>query len=217
MGVSSRALSVLALAVVAGCGDGDEGLAWYGPEPHLVVDGFLFEEPVVVDVVDPVAVEAAGFECRREYRVPVIDGEPDLTRAQNVEVRIRGVVSVNGEDRRFELELKQHDLQGTPLGTVLDVVPRDDLRPPDPSGRTLWVEWEWHEAETNITTFEGAAQAGTVRLEAFTGTPGPEGVIIPDGDGYVGATVDAYWSPTERLRISVTAPCLDTEIVEYTP
>ena len=80
------------------------------------------------------------------------------------------------------------------------------------------LAWGEYDAVTNDTTFEAAAQGGTVRLEAFTGTPGPDGVVIPEDEGYVGATVDAFWSTTERLRISVTAACLDTtSFVEVTP
>lgn len=210
-----RALAALLVATTMGCGGGDGGVDWYGTDPHLIVSGHLFDEDVSIDVTDPAMVEFGRFECRREYEVPTIGGVPDPTMARNVEVRIRGYVVVNGEERRFELELKRHDFQNTAIGTELSIVPRDDLNSPDPSGNTLWVEWEWHDAETNDTTFEAAAQGGTVRLEAFTGTP--DGVIIPDGDGYVGATVDAFWSTTERLRISITAPCLDTEIIEVTP
>lgn len=216
--MAKRASVVCVLAAVfSGCGGEGGGVSWQGAEPHLVVQGSIFEESVSIDATDTLSVEEGMFECRREYEVPVIGGEPDETMARNIEVRFRGFVRVNGELRRFELELKKHNLQDTPVGTVLDVVPRDDLNPPDPDGSTLWVEWEWHDAETNDTTFEGAAQGGTVRLEAFTGSPGPGGVIIPEGEGFVGATVDAFWSPNERLRISMSAPCLDTEIIEVTP
>lgn len=214
----TRRLSPIAgFILVAGCGGGGGGVSFRGEDPHLVVSGSIFDEDVEVDVTEPTAVEASMFECRREYEVPLVNGVPDETMAENIEVRIRGIVTVNGEQRRFEIELKRHNLQDTPIGTVLDIVPRDDINPPDPNGTTLWVEWEWHDAVTNETTFEGAAQGGTVTLEAYTGTPGATGVIIPDGDGVVGATIDAFWSPTERLRISVTAPCLDTEIIEVAP
>jgi hypothetical protein len=209
-----KSLGVFSLAAIAACGGGDGGVAWFGPDTHLTVSGSIASEVVSIDMTDPVIVADGMFECRREYIVPVIGGVRDYTMARNIEVRIRGHVVHNGEPRRFELELKQHNLQDTPIGTTLQIVPRDDLNRPDPNGGTLWVEWEWHDSETNDTTFESSAQGGTVRLEAFTGMPDADGVIIPEGEGYVGATVDAFWSPTERLRISVTAPCLDTEIIE---
>lgn len=198
-------------ACLAACGGGSD-VAWRGEAPHLYVSGFIDGETVELDY-DATTVEAVELACTREYRIPLIDGEPDRSQARNVEIEIEGTVEIGGEIREFQIELKHHDTQSDPPGTELLVVPRDELRPPDIDDGVLWVEWEWKD-ELGNDLYERAAQAGTLVVHAFTGTPEAEGVIIPPEDGVIGLTIDAYWSPAERLRISLTAPCTDNDIEE---
>jgi hypothetical protein len=51
-----------------------------------------------------------------------------------------------------------------------------------------------------------------MRLEAYTGEVGPDGLVIPDDTGTVGGFFEASWSNSESLVGSFTAPCSFTEI-----
>lgn len=200
-----------ACMIVASCGE-SSGVSWAGEEPHVVVSGFIDGESIDLDLRGASA-ELAGLECTREYEVPVVGGNPDFTMARNVEIELEGRVEVNGEMRQFQIELKRHNTQDDPVGTEIRVIPRDELNPPDVNGDTLWLEWEWKDADGN-DLYEQAAQSGTVTVQLQSGTPDDSGVIIPEGEGAIGFTIDAYWSPSERMRISISAPCLDIDTEE---
>ena len=197
-----------------GCGGGS-GLSWEGETEHVVVSGFLNGEDVELRYTDADAV-AVELSCVREYEVPFVNGASDPTMTVNVENEIQGRVEINGEVRFFQVELKRHDAQGEPLETPLTIVPRDDLNPPDVSGDEIWVEWEWQDADGS-DLYEQSAQSGTVTFHAFTGTRDPATGLIPEGEGVIGVTIDAYWSPQERLQISLTAPCVENDVEVLAP
>ncbi len=82
-----------------------------------------------------------------------------------------------------------------------------------PASDEMWLEWEWHET-TGATTYEAAAQTGEFVLGEFIGTPGTDGLVIPDGQGQIGGYAYARWSPTDELWISFSAACEVSEVVE---
>lgn len=198
---------------VFGCsGGGDDGVAWVGEGPHLVVHGIIDGEAVDIDLQGADAI-AAGVSCEREYLADessTTPGEPDLTTAVFDEVKINATVTINGEQRFLELELKHHDLQSDAIGTSITVVPR--LAVGEPAADEMWLEFEWQTLPDETTVLEVAALEGELVLQRFTGTPGVDTVVIPEGDGDIGVTIDARWSPTDSLQISVTAPCTDSDV-----
>ena len=204
---------LLACSVFFGCsGGGGGGIAWEGEEPHLIVRGIIDGEMVDIELRGAEAL-AAGISCEREYLAdesPSMPGEPDLATAVFNEVKINATVTINGEQRFLELELKQHDLQGDAIGADITVVPR--LAVGLPAADEMWLEFEWQTLPDETTVLEVAALEGNVTLERFTGTPGADTVVIPSGDGEIGVTIDARWSPTDSLLISVTAPCVDSDV-----
>lgn len=205
--------SLLACSFVFGCsGGGDGGLAWAGEAPHLIVRGTIDGEVIDIDLQGADAI-AAGVSCEREYLADesaTMAGEPDLSTAVFDEVKINATVTINGEQRFLELELKHHDLQSDAIGTEITVVPR--LAVGEPAADEIWLEFEWQTLPDETTVLEVAALEGVVTLQRFTGTPGTDTVVIPAGDGEIGVTIDARWSPTESLQVSLTAPCTDTDV-----
>lgn len=204
---------LLGCSMFLGCsGGGGGGITWEGEEPHLIVRGVIDGEMVDIELRGADAV-AAGVSCEREYLADessTMPGEPDLSTAVFNEVKINATVTINGEQRFLELELKQHDLQSDAIGTDITVVPR--LAVGLPAADEMWLEFEWQTLPDETTVLEVAALEGNVTLERFTGTPGTDTVVIPSGDGDVGVTIDARWSPTDSLQISVTAPCVDSDV-----
>jgi hypothetical protein len=180
---------------------------WQGDEPHFVVKGFLDGEEVDFSIDD----DATGLNvwCEREYGAPLVDGEPDVARAEHLETTIAGTVMINGEERSFELELLNHALQDEEPGTELNVIPRVDGT--EPESDELWVEWEWADVEGE-TLFEAAAQEGMVVHELASGDTGEDSNVIPDGEGFVGGFIEARWSLDEKLTISFTVLCTEHEV-----
>jgi hypothetical protein len=52
-------------------------------------------------------------------------------------------------------------------------------------------------------------------LELFTGSPGPDGLVIPDNEGAVGGFLTAVWSPAEKITMSFSVDCA-TSFLEIT-
>jgi hypothetical protein len=210
MGPVARTLSLSTAVLLGSCSSSAGGVSWGGIEPHISVHGTLGDEEIDIELS---GAAATGISCERQYETMGQAADPtmaDLNTAVFSEVTIDVVVTIDGEERLLELELKKHDLQSDMDGDVVHIVPRSTTE--DPAADSMWVEMEWHTIVGDVTYFEEAAQSGTVTREAFTGTPGPGGVVIPEGDGVVGVTIDARWSPTERLTFSITAPCLYNDV-----
>jgi hypothetical protein len=197
--------AVMAIGVLgfcAACSKSDEeGVSvetWSGSTPHFRLAGNYQGDPIDVAIEGADAADPAKFTCTREYQAPLVDGQPDLTKARLHEVKLVGVVTVKGQRRVFELEFKRQDLSKIPAGTTLKVVPRDDRAPP-PAGE-FWFEIEWHDAATGDTLDERAANQGSFRLAEFTGQ-GDEHGIIPDNTGTFGGFLTATWSEAESLSM----------------
>jgi hypothetical protein len=199
--------------VLTGCpSDSEEGEGglldgWQGEEPHFVVKGFLDGEDL--DFAIKGDESGATVWCEREYRAPLVDGEPDLARAEHVETTIAGTVTIDGEERGFEFELLNHGLNNDEAGTDHTIVPRVDGEEIDE--HDLWAEWEWSTIDGD-TSYEAAAQEGTFVLKLVSGEPTEDNAVIPDGEGFVGGFVEARWSVDERLTISFNVLCTEHEV-----
>jgi hypothetical protein len=189
-----------------------EPLSWQGAEPHFIARGILNGEHIDIRIEGADAEDGANVWCEREYDVPLVDGVVDLTQARQVETSITGYATVDGEERIFQLEIKQHGLQDDQPGDRVTIIPRVDEVPP--SEDEAWFDWEWQTIDEE-DLFESSAQEGEIALEAFTGEPGEGGVIIPEGEGIVGAAVQARWSVDESLSLSFSVPCTANDIEEY--
>ncbi len=210
---SVSVLAPIACLLLVACPADSEETAiegWQGDEPHFAVKGFLNGEDLdfSIDGDDT----GASVWCEREYLVPLVDGEPDLSQARQSETTVAGFVTIDGQERAFEFELLSHSLQDDEPGAELSIVPRVDGV--DPESDELWIEWEWATPDGE-TLFEAAAQEGTLVREQFSGTPGEGGVIIPDGEGFIGGYLQARWSVDESLTISFSVACTEHEIEEY--
>jgi hypothetical protein len=209
-----RFLALACSLATFACGSDDtkeESFAWKGAEAHLVAQGYLNGEDISIALTGSAAQDPEKLWCSREYVGPDDGtGEPDVSRAKLQEVTLNAIVNIGGQDRLLQLELKPHDFQSDTVPTQLKVVARvEDQTPPS---NALWAEFEWLTADGEGDILETSAQAGTFRLELFTGEPGEDGLVIPEGEGMFGGSLAAKWSEQEELRISVSAPCLESEL-----
>jgi hypothetical protein len=206
-----RNLVVLGAAVMAGCAGEQEsgsGLEWRGETPHLLIQGRLNGEDVAIDVNGDGAASGSVAWCAREYEAPVLEDDSlDMARATYTATEITGFATVGGEERTFDLELRDHAMQSGDIGASLSVVPDDST---DVAADEVRIDWEWHLGDLDL--FEASAQDGRIELELFTGAPGEGGVVIPSGEGSVGGVVEARWGLDESLSVSFTLPCLETEV-----
>lgn len=188
-------------------GGGDAGFElteWLGSDPHFRAQGHLNGEDLDLSVEGDAATATKVF-CEREYEVPQDgSGNPDYANGEMVEVKLHAFVSVAGEEREAEIELKRHDMSADAVGARLNVVPRDDAS--SPAANELYLEWEWKDS-AGEDLFEKAAQTGTVTVEEFTGQVDDTGLLIPDNEGTVGVFVTAEWSQDESMTFSFAGPC----------
>jgi len=212
----------VAISVVGLCGLGlvacessadatEEAARWQGEEPHFTARGLLNGEEIDIRIEGADAEDGSSVWCEREYEVPLVDGEPDVSMARHIETVVTGFATIGGEDRIFQFELKQHALQDDSAGDHIAIVPRVDEVPPDED--QAWFDWEWQTADEE-DLFEASAQEGEVIVGTFSGEPGEGGVIIPEGEGFFGASADVRWSVDERLSISFTVLCTANDIEE---
>lgn len=190
----------------------EETTSWEGDEPHFTARGFLNGEEIDIRIDGADAEDGSSVWCEREYEVPLVDGAADVSMARHIETVVTGFATIGGQDRIFQLEIKQHALQDDQPGDSIAIVPRVDEVPPEEG--EAWFDWEWQTADEE-DLFEASAQEGEIVVGAFSGEPGEGGVIIPEGEGFVGASADARWSVDERLSISFTVLCTANDIEEF--
>jgi hypothetical protein len=202
-----------ALSVFA-CGSEDaedQELSWMGANSHLVVRGRLNGEDIDVALTGDAASDSDRLWCGREYQAPPDTlGEPDVSQAKLYEITLNGIVSVRGEERLLQLELKPHDFQSGGVPAVIRVVPRVDGQ--TPAATEMWAEFEWLTPDGEDEILETSAQAGSFRLELYSGAPAADGIVIPPGEGVFGGTLLAKWSEREQLRFSISAPCVESDL-----
>lgn len=201
-------------ALGTGCSGEDDdstSLSWQGAEPHLIVKGHLNGEDLDLSITGQDAADPSKVWCAREYAGPPDDnGEPDVSRAKLYKLNIFALVTVDGEERRLELEFKPHDFQADAVPSTARVIPRVDDEAIDADA--TWLDFEWHTPDGEGDLLETSAQTGHFELELYSGEPGEDGLMIPAGEGSFGGTLDASWSEQERLQASVTAVCTENEL-----
>jgi hypothetical protein len=182
---------------------------WQGEALHLAVRGNLNGESVAVALEGVAGTDSTKLWCKREYESAADSkGEFDPVHAKQTEIEITAVVEVAGKPRILQLELKRHNLQADRIGSDIKIIPRvDGVEPPADS---VWLDFEWTTLDDE-SILETSAQTGTVTLQHWSGVPGAGGVVVPAGEGKVGASIHAKWSEQEHLDISFTAPCTENE------
>jgi hypothetical protein len=165
-------------------------------------------EDISIAIEGAQAANGTSAWCAREYEAPTLaDGSLDLARARSTSTEINGFATIGGQERFFELELRDNELQNGALGASVAIIPRDI---DDPGAGEVHLDWEWHVGDADL--YEASAQEGNLRLRLFTGTPGEGGVVIPSGEGSIGGLLEARWSIDESLSVSFTLPCIATEV-----
>jgi hypothetical protein len=208
-------ISIAAAMFLIGCGAADAEEtpgAWQGESPHFSAHGFINGENVEFTISGDDVASGSQVWCEREYLAPRgTDGTFDLTRAHQSVADIVGQTVVHGEDRTFELEIRNDSFNSEALNSAFTVVPRVDGM--DPSAGAAWLDWEWHGLDgTDI--YEASAQDGKFELKLLTGSPGEGGVVIPAGEGALGGFLSARWSVNESLTVSFTVPCTVSDVEE---
>lgn len=204
----------LASIAASGCsGSSSDEFTYGGDAAHFKVAGTFKGETVDVTMPASAAADTDNLSCSREYEVPGTEEDPDFANAVYKETQVRALLTVNGVEKRAEIEIKRHDLSATTVGSVVTIIPRVDGE--DPSATEAWLDWEWHDSDTNDILNEGTAQDGEFTLRLFSGVEGGSadmGPIIEEDTGYVGGVIDARWSPTEHLQFSFSALCVKNKL-----
>ncbi len=214
MNIAVRLTCLASLTVlVSACGEekSDTSLSWQGAEPHFVVKGHLNGEDLDLSIVGEAAADPERVWCGREYDGPPdANGEPDVSLAKLYKVNVYAQVNIGGEARRLELEFKPYDFQAATVPSSIEIVARVDDESVAESA--MWTDFEWHTPDGEGDLLETSAQTGRFELELYTGEPGDDGLMIPEGEGSIGGTMDASWSEQDRLQVSMTALCTENEL-----
>lgn len=210
-----RVVGMLLMAVsLVGCGGTDNSNAaptkWMGSTRHLRVVGKIMGEDINININGATANDTTKLWSEREYQVPNgTNGMPDYAMGHNSEVRVKGLVTINGQMRLLDIGLKRQDWQADAPGTVIPVIPRDDTNSPcglaSCTNKSAWLSWTWRNPATNSVMYKSAAQSGSITLGEYVGTPDSTGLIIPPGTGNVGAFATGQWSATESITLSFDA------------
>ena len=210
-----RIVGVTAAAwLVAGCGGTSSNTVdkWLGTARHFRVVGTMNGEAIDVDINGATANDTTQLWCEREYQVPNdANGMPDYANGHNAEVRIKGLVTINGQMRLLDFGLKRHNWQATAPGTVVPIIPRDDANSPCTltgcSNSNMWLSWTWRNPADKSVIYKSAAQSGNTTLGEFVGTPDATGLMIPNNTGNVGGFASGQWSATDNIQASFDANC----------
>ena len=199
------AVLVLALGLTA-CGASKEAsqpAQWLGVTPHLQVKGVLSREQVDIDVSGPAAADTTKLWCERHYQISTSGGKK---KGKLSKLTLNAIVPIAGQSRHLVMDIEGVDLQRTLAGNGVTVVPRLRTSPLQ-TGQT-WLTWYWFINDaTGAMLFAESAQQGVFTLGEFTGTPGSDGLIIPNNQGSVGGHLFARWSEYDALEMSFTAKC----------
>ncbi len=212
MSTLARISLVLPLIVLVACATEAEPVTvseWLGAEPHGEMHGEADGERV--DVV----ADAEGVTCKREYEVPDPNDSATWTQGRLKELEVSFLVVIDGVERRYELELYNHDFSSSPVGSALAVVPVVTEGAAIAADAVhVEVQWEWEDGN-QMVAFEQIATGGTVELHELSGSVGSDGLVIPAGEGSFGAFIELEL-PDGALAASFTAPCtlVEVEMVE---
>jgi hypothetical protein len=188
-----RLLAALLLPLPAFAQEAAEPTEWLGPTPHLILVGTLAGHPVDIRMPDMAAAQGvARFEGKREY----LPAEGGGWRYGDFEVVLDA--TLGGVERRFEMELENHDFLEHPLPASFELGAENF---PRGARAFLEAEAEWETAEGAVNE-ELGGWTGRLTLHEDSGTPDAEG-LLPDGRiaGFLVAEREG-----ERLVMSFTVP-----------
>lgn len=198
----------LVMLLVGGCTQAPEPLTeWLGPQLHGEIRGEIDDERV--DVV----ASAGQLECKREYFVPDPNDPATWGEGRYDVIEVNFFVTIDGTPRHYELELLNHDFSEAAVGTALKVVPvigEDEHAEIGADEVHVEVKWDW-KTDGDSIAYEQFAISGTVELRELSGVVGPDGLVIPAGDGNFGAFLDIQL-PDGELTASMTAPCTEVDV-----
>jgi hypothetical protein len=206
--------AVMAMAVV-GCGGTDANTVdkWMGTMRHFRVVGTIMGEKIDINIASPASNDTTQLWCEREYQFPNdANGMPDYANGHNSEIRVKGLVTINGQQRLLDFGWKRHDWQTQAVNTAVPVIPRDDANSPcglsiGCTNDNMWLSWTWRNPADNSVMYKSAAQSGSGTLGEYVGTPDTTGLEIPANTGNVGGYATGQWSATESIQASFDANC----------
>lgn len=181
------------LLAVASCTQPDLATVteWLGPQLHGEIRGEANGQRV--DVI------ADAVVCQRQYFVPDLVDLETYPEGRLAGFIISFLVTIDGVERRYELELS--DFTTAAVGTSWTVGSDENL---------VELRWEW-EVNSSLVAYAATATGGMVELHELSGKVGTDGLVIPAGDGNVGAFVQLDL-PDGEIAISFTAPCSVVQI-----
>lgn len=177
---------------------------WLGSQRHGAIRGEA--DGVQVDAI----AGASAVGCKREYVVPVPEDTKTYDEGWLEEYEISFYVTIDGVRQRYELQI--YNFTKPAIGRSLTIVP-DEIGD-DPIGEDevhAQFQWEWEMEGSRRVTYEGVAVEGTVEFRELSGEVGSDGLVIPAGEGSLGALVQLVL-PDGQVGISFTAPCSIVEI-----
>lgn len=178
---------------------------WLGAGLHGELRGEIEGERV--DVV----AQADEVACTRQYAVPDPNDPSTYDDGRLESLLISFMVVSEGIERWYELEFYNHEFDATEIGTVLTVV-----APPSDDGVigedevNVDLGWEWEDGN-DLITYGETATAGSFELRELSGTPGPDGLVIPANDGELGGFLQLEL-PDGSVAVSFTATCSAVEV-----
>ncbi|UJR82567.1 hypothetical protein [Sandaracinus amylolyticus] len=209
MGTCSRVLFALALVGCAESGEGrDAPREWQGEATHVDAVGTI--DGLAVDF-DLDASDAAEVFCERNYVVPDVDDPATWSSGYLEKVEVKWLVVVDGTEREYQLELSAHDFGASADGQTLSIVGYEEgaARAPTTIQVAADAEWEEDGSEREHVSLSGT---GTFVRGVVTGTPGGDGVVVPDGQGTFGGYLHLESAGGESLDVSFTVPCGDNDL-----
>jgi hypothetical protein len=185
-----------------GDGDTDEDtLTWAGATPHLELEGNVGGEALDLSLEAADAADLGTLYCERNYIVPSVDDESTWGDGYLEKVEVKLNFFSGDKIAELQIELEAEDLpslvgQTLTIGDDAEATPQVTLDPDGPAEEEL----------------EDVAVSGTVKLELLSGTPGDDGLIVPDETGAFGAVVDLVLESGETLRGTFTASCGENDL-----
>lgn len=181
---------------LAGCEEGGstEGLRWLGNTPHLEVDGSVGGPALALSVDGAEAADVEVFFCERNY----VDGALD-------KIEVKYLFTHDGMPAELELSFADFDYAATPADPIAIGQADGDAR----TGAAMNVEFQIQTEDG--TEIQDVATSGTFSLEAFTGTPGPDG-LIPDGTGTFGGVLEVTLESGGSFASSFHVNCGENDV-----
>ncbi len=215
MRTKSRLGGLLLVGAFASAGCGDEGgtsapTAWEGQAPHLVAVGRVDGE----DIAFTLRGDAANGDvvyCERNYIVPSVSDASTWSDGYLEKIELKWDVVVDGIERAYQIELGAHDFSASSDGASLDVVAYDEDAEQTSGAVNAAIEWEW-EADGSEFELGAESETGAFVRGTLTGTPGADGVVIPDGTGTFGGYLHLTWANGDFLDVTFTAQCGDNDL-----